>query len=93
MPGDGKFGKNKRHGGRVAGTKQFLTMEERIKEFENRAIEAVSRLCDELGTTCIEMSIRVDNYEKSCRTNATFFKSIPADASHVPGCGPACKAD
>lgn len=68
-------------------------MDVKIKEFEKAAIEAVSALCNELGAKCIEMSIRVDNYEKSCRTNVTFFKSIPGDASAVPGCGPACKGD
>ena len=66
---------------------------EKIKEFEKAAMEAVSTLRNELGAKCIEMSIRVDDYEKSCRTNATFFTSIPKDASSVPGCGPACKAD
>lgn len=68
-------------------------MDVKIKEFEKAAIEAVSGLRNELGAKCIEMSIRVDDYEKSCRTNVTFFKSIPGDASAVPGCGPACKAD
>lgn len=66
---------------------------DKIKEFEKAAIEAVSSFRNEIGANCIEMSIRVDNYDKSCRTNVTFFKSIPADASHVPGCGPACKGD
>lgn len=68
-------------------------MMEKIKEFEKAAIEAVSALCNELDATCIEMSIRVDKYEKSCRTNVTFYKSIPGDASAVPGCGSACKAE
>lgn len=66
---------------------------EKIKEFEKAAMEAVSTLRNELGANCIEMSIRVDDYEKSCRTNATFFTSIPGDASAVPGCGGACKGD
>lgn len=64
-----------------------------IKELENRAIEAVSRLRNELGAVCVEMSIRVDKYEKSCKSNVTFFTSRPGDASAVPGCGPACKDD
>jgi len=68
-------------------------MKEKIKEFEKAAIEAVSALRNEIGAKCVEMSIRVDDYEKSCRTNVTFFKSIPVDASAVPGCGPACKGD
>lgn len=68
-------------------------MNVKIKEFEKAAIEAVSGLRNELGANCIEMSIRVDDYEKSCRTNVTFFTSKPGDASAVPGCGPACKAD
>jgi hypothetical protein len=66
---------------------------EKIKEFEKAAIEAVSALRNELGANCVEMSIRVDDYEKNWRTNVTFFKAIPADASRVPGCGPACKGD
>ena len=68
-------------------------MNAKIKEFEKATIEAVSALRNELGAKCIEMSIRVDDYEKSCRTNVTFFTSNPGDASAVPGCGPACKAD
>lgn len=68
-------------------------MDVKFKEFEKSAIEAVSGLRNELGAKCIEMSIRVDDYEKSCRTNVTFFTSILSDASAVPGCGPACKAD
>lgn len=68
-------------------------MMEKIKEFEKAAIEAVSTLRDKLGAKRIEMSVCVDDYEKSCRTNATFFTSIPGDASSVPGCGGACKAD
>ena len=68
-------------------------MDVKIKEFEKAVIEAVSALRNEFGAKCIEMSIRVDDYEKSCRTNATFFTSNPGDASAVPGCGPACKAD
>lgn len=67
-------------------------MKEKIKDFEKAAIEAVSALRNELGAQCIEMSIRVDDYEKSCRTNVTFFTSIPADAQRA-GCGPACKGD
>lgn len=66
---------------------------EKIKEFEKAAIEAVSALRNELDAKCIEISIRVDNYEKNCRTNVTFFKSIPGDSSPVPGCGGACKGD
>lgn len=66
---------------------------EKIKEFEKAAIEAVSTLRNEFGAKCIEMSIRVDDYEKSCRTNATFFTSNPGEASCAHGCGPACKGD
>lgn len=68
-------------------------MKEKIKEFEKAAIEAVSALRNELGATRINISISVDNYEKGCKTDVSFFTSIPADASRVPGCGPACKAD
>lgn len=69
-------------------------MEAKIKEFENRAIVAVSELRDLLGAKRIDVSVHVDNYEKGCKTDLTFFTSIAADASRsVPGCGPACKAD
>ena len=68
-------------------------MDVKIKEFEKAAIEAVSGLRNELGAKCLELSIHIDDYEKSCRTNATFFTSKPGDASAVPGCGPAFKAD
>lgn len=68
-------------------------MDAKIKDFENAAMAAVETLREQLGANCIEMTIRVDDYEKNCRTNVTFFTSIPADASRVPGCGPACKGD
>ena len=60
-------------------------MKEKIKEFEKAAIEAVSALRNESGAKCIEMSIRVDDYEKSCRTNVTFFKSIPGTHARKNG--------
>ena len=68
-------------------------MDKKIKEFEEAAIEAVSALRDELGAKRINMEIHVDSYEKGCKTDITFFTSIPSDASRVPGCGPACKGD
>lgn len=68
-------------------------METKIKEFEKAAIEAVTALRNELGATRIDLSIHIDNYEKGCKTDVTFYTSIPADASRVPGCGPACKGD
>ena len=68
-------------------------MDVKIKEFEKRAIDAVSELRDLLGAKRIDVSVHVDNYEKGCKTDVTFFTSIPADASRVPGCGPACKGD
>ena len=68
-------------------------MDKKIKEFEKAAIEAVSALRDELGAKRVDINIHVDNYEKNCRTDVTFFTSIPSDASGVPGCGPACKGD
>lgn len=69
-------------------------MDAKIKEFEKRAIDAVSELRDLLGAKRIDVSVHVDNYEKGCKTDVTFFTSIPADASRpVPGCGPACKGD
>lgn len=67
---------------------------EKVKEFEKAAIELVSAMRTELGAKRIDISIHVDNYEKGCKTDVTFFTSIPVDASpRVPGCGPACKVD
>lgn len=66
---------------------------DKIKDFEKAAIEAVSALRNELGAKRVNMEIHVDNYEKGCKTDVTFFTSIPMDASRVPGCGPACKGD
>ena len=68
-------------------------MKETIKNFEKAAIEAVSALRNELGAKRVNVEIHVDNYESGCKTDVTFFTSIPADASRVPGCGPACKGD
>ena len=68
-------------------------MDVKIKEFEKAAIDAVSALRNELGAKRVDIEIHVDNYESGCKTNLTFFTSIPADASRVPGCGPACKGD
>lgn len=64
-----------------------------IKEFEKAAIEAVSALRKELGAKRVTIEINVDDYEKGCKTNVSFFTAIPMDASRVPGCGPACKGD
>lgn len=68
-------------------------MEERIKEFEKRAIDAVSELCNLIGAKCVDVNVHVDNYEKVCKTDVTFFTSISAEKSCAPGCGPACKVD
>lgn len=68
-------------------------MQTKIKEFEKAAIEAVSALRNELGAKRLVMTIMIDDYEKSCKTDVSFFKSIPEDAQRVPGCGPACKGD
>lgn len=64
-------------------------MKETIKDFEKAAIEAVSALRNELGAKRVNIEIHVDNYEKGCKTDLTFFTSIPADAQQRPG----CKAD
>ena len=64
-----------------------------IKEFEKRAIDAVSELRNLIGAKCVDISVHIDNYESGCKTDVTFFTSIPEDASRVPGCGPACKGD
>ena len=64
-------------------------MDEKIKEFEERAINAVSELRDLLGAKSVGVSVHVDNYEKGCKTDMTFFTSIPADATARP----CCKAD
>ena len=68
-------------------------MKEKIKDFEKAAIDAVSELRNELGAKRVNIEIHVDNYESGCKTDITFFTSIPAEASRVPGCGPACKGD
>lgn len=68
-------------------------MKEKIKEFEKAAIEVASALRNDLGAKRITIEIHVDDYESGCKTDVTFFRSIPADASRVPGCGPACKGD
>lgn len=68
-------------------------MNVKIKDFEKAAIEAVSALRNDLGAKRIVIEIHVDNYESGCKTDVTFFTSIPADASRVPGCGPGCKGD
>lgn len=66
-------------------------MKEKVKEFEKAAIEAVSGLRNELGAERVNIEIHVDKYEKGCKTDVTFFKSIPAEASRVPGCDFDCK--
>jgi hypothetical protein len=68
-------------------------MDVTIKEFEKRAIDAVSELRNLIGANRVDINVHVDNFEKGCKTDVTFFTSIPADASRVPGCGPACKGD
>lgn len=69
-------------------------MDVKIKEFENRAIKAVSELRNLLGAKRVDVSVHIDNYESGCKTEVTFFTSITADSSRpVNGCGPACKGD
>lgn len=68
-------------------------MKETIKDFENAAMAAVATLREKLGAKRVNIEIHVDNYESGCKTDVTFFTSIPADASRVTGCGPACKGD
>lgn len=63
---------------------------EKINEFENAVLEAISALRDELGAKRINISVQVDQYEKSCQTDVKFFTSIPMDASR---CCPGNKAD
>lgn len=61
-------------------------MDVKIKEFEKRAIDAVSELRDLLGAKRVDVSVHIDDYEKGCKTDLTFFTSIPADATARPGC-------
>lgn len=68
-------------------------MDAKIKDFEKSAMAAVSALRDELGAKRVNIEIHVDNYEAGCKTDVTFFTSIPMEAQRVPGCGPACKGD
>lgn len=67
-------------------------MNEKIKEFEKAAMEAVSALRKELGARRVNIEIHVDNYEAGCKTDITFLKSIPADATgnRPANSGPAC---
>ena len=60
-----------------------------IKAFEERAIKAVSELRDLLGANSITVSVHIDPYEKGCKTDISFFTSIPADATQKHS----CKAD
>ena len=53
-------------------------MDVKIKNFEKAAIEAVSALRNELGAKRVTIEIHVDNYESGCKTDVTFFTSIPA---------------
>ena len=68
-------------------------MKETVKDFEEAAMSAVSALREKLGAKRVNIEIRVDEYEKGCKTDVTFFTSIPTNASRVPGCGPSCKGD
>lgn len=69
-------------------------MDVKIKEFEKRAIDAVLELRYLLGAKRVDVTVHVDDYEKGCKMDVTFFTSIAADASRpVPGCGPTCKGD
>ena len=68
-------------------------MDVKIKDFENAAIAAVATLREQLGAKRVNIEIHVDYYESGRKTDIKFFTSIPADASRVPGCGPACKGD
>lgn len=68
-------------------------MKEEIQEFEKRSIDAVSELRNLIGAKRVNIEIHVDNYESGCKTDVTFFTSIPQGAACVPGCGPTCKGD
>lgn len=68
-------------------------MDVTIKEFEKRAIDAVSELRNLIGAKRVNIEIHVDNYESGCKTDLTFFTSSPQEVSCVPGCGPTCKGD
>ena len=65
-------------------------MEVKIKEFEKRAIDAVSELRILLGAKRIDVSVHIDDYEVGCKTDVTFFTSYSKPAN---GCGPTCKGD
>ena len=67
-------------------------MNVKIKEFEKAAMEAVSALRNELSAKRVVVTVMIDGYEKSCKTDVSFYSSMGA-ASGVPGCGPACKGD
>ena len=48
-------------------------MDVTIKEFEKRAIDAVSELRNLIGAIRVDVNVHVDNYEKGCKTDVTFF--------------------
>lgn len=64
-------------------------MDVKIEEFEKRVIDAVSELRNLMGARCIEVTVNIDNYESSCKTEVTFCRTYPT-ASNAPGCGNAC---
>lgn len=68
-------------------------MKETIKDFEKAAIESLSVLRNELGAKRLTLTVMIDDYEKSCKTDVMFLTSNPADAPHDPGCGTACFRD
>lgn len=68
-------------------------MDVKIKEFEQRVIDAVSELRHLLGAKRVDVHVHSDDYERGCKTDITFITSIPADASRVPGCCPVGKGD
>ena len=67
-------------------------MNVKIKEFEKAAIGAVSALRNELSAKRLVVTVMIDGYEASCKTDVSFYSSM-ADASRVPVSRPACKGD
>lgn len=61
-------------------------MEEEIKEFEKRMMDVVSEMRKAIGAKSLNVDVRVDNYEKGCKIDVTYFTSIPQDATQLPGC-------
>lgn len=58
----------------------MIMAEIKIKEFEERAKQAVEELVSLLGAKQIEVCVKVDPFEKYCKTTIQFFSSESKNA-------------